>query len=91
MTIRKRLGALETAANGGSTAEQVEADARVFEERMTSLAERLGDREMDIAKASPAELLASGDMIAFRDRVLASGDQFLIRAFRFADPEDLCL
>lgn len=91
MTIKKRLGALEAAANGGSTAEQVKADARAFEERMSMLAERLTGRDLDPSTASPAELLASGNMIAFRDHVLASGDRFLMQAFRFADPEDFHL
>jgi hypothetical protein len=92
MTIRRRIGALELAAKGGGqAAEQLEADAKAFSDRMTMLTGRLADRELDIASASPAELLASGNMAAFRDRVLASGDQFLMRAFRFAEPEDLVL
>ncbi len=92
MTIKRRIGALELVAIGsGQAAEQREADARAFSERMTMLAERLAERDLDIANASPAELLASGNMTAFCDRVLASGDQFLMRAFRFAEPEDLSL
>lgn len=86
MTIKRRLGALEAAANGGRTAEQMEADAKAFEDRMTMLAERLGEQEIDTANASPAELLASGNITAFRDRVIASGDQFLMQAFRLPIP-----
>lgn len=90
MTIKRRIGALELVAKGGGqAAEQLETDAKVFSERMTMLAERLAERELDIANASPAELLASGDMAAFRDRVLASGDQFLMGAFGFAERENL--
>ena len=90
MTIKRRVGALESAAKaGGMAAEEMEADATAFSERMTMLAEQLVAREAATPPASPGALLASGDMIVFRDSVLASRDRFLMRAFRFCEPEDL--
>lgn len=81
----RRLAALERITRPSA---DYEMHARAFDQRMTELADRLRGAPLAIDSASPAELLASGNVEAFRDRVLAMKDEFLIRAFRLAEPED---
>jgi len=73
--IRRRLSALEAKTGTRKDSAQIEADAKIFTDRIAELAKRCSQRERTNLKS-------------FQKTILDSRDPFLLRAFRNAELGD---